>query len=653
MLDAFSPYQEKFDQWKAEEYPDVKTETREFIERVLQGSDKKFKLWKHQIDGLLKTIYWYEIVKKNNCLLNIVTGGGKTAIIAAVIFWLKSVHNINKFLILTPNTIVRARLKQDFENGAVFKNFPFTNEQNESLINELGLHVMESGSQPQGMINAGIFLANIQQLYQSNINGQRNLAYIMNYLGEIAIFNDEAHNTPALEYANILSALVSKSKFRLDTTATPSRADGQEPDSEMIQYYDVTKALEDGIIKSVVVYEPEVKLLKMTYTNTNTGETRDITELDAEFKEAEKTLKPFQWILDPEPMKKQIAIALQRHEEQKARAKGRYKPILFIVTMSILEGERAKKMLEERFKINTLLVTEESDDKQREEALKVGTFASKYEAIVSVLMLREGWDVPQVSTILLLRKFSSPVYGQQVIGRGLRKIIRDPLEREILAVVDHPRLEHDWLWRLVAVSKVRQEVTDKDLFELEEDLPLKLRIQSLVNPEKIIKIPEPTYDINIDFEKISRAIPEEEQELKWQEILDGISYDRETWIIKQTRIDGIQAKRLKDKRMEIVDGPDEDGFELPSKFPRDVLEDQFKQEILNIASGLLQEAGYGSKLRGVLYAVINDHIKKKIFLGKPLSEVNNEEIEFALYMIPEIRKNFTTSIIHGIVRSKS
>ena len=45
--------------------------------------------------------------------------------------------------------------------------------------------------EPQGMIDAGIFLANIQQLYQSNVTGQRNLAYILNHLGDIAIFNDD------------------------------------------------------------------------------------------------------------------------------------------------------------------------------------------------------------------------------------------------------------------------------------------------------------------------------------------------------------------------------------------------------------------------------------------------------------------------------
>jgi superfamily II DNA or RNA helicase len=651
MLDSFLSHQENFERWREEGYPSVKIETREFIENILRP-DKKFKLWKHQIEGLLRTVYAYEVLQKKNCLLNIVTGGGKTAIIAAVIFWLKSVHGINKFLILTPNTIVRARLIKDFKDGIAFKNFQFATKQNEYLINELGLHVMESGSQPQGMIDSGIILTNIQQLYQSNTNGERNLAYIMNYLGQIAIFNDEAHNTPALEYSNILNALSTKSKFRLDTTATPNRADGQEPDSEMIQYYDVSKALEDGIIKSVVVYEPEVKLLKMTYTNTVTGETRDITELDAEFKEAEKQLKPFQWILDPEPMKKQIAISLQRHEEQKARARGRYKPILFVITMSILEGERAQKMLEERFKIKTLLVTQESDEKDRDEALNIGTFDSKYEAVVSVLMLREGWDVPEVSTILLLRKFSSPVYGQQVIGRGLRKIIRDPPEPEILAVVDHPRLEHDWLWRLVAVSKIKQEVTDKDIFDINEDLPLKPKIQSLVNTDKLIKIPEPKYDVDIDFKKIIEEIPDEEVESNWQAVLDRVSYERDTWMIKKTRIDNVQAKSLKNKRMELLDAPEEDSFEISAIYPRDVLENKLKMELLNIASGLLQEAGYGSKLRGLLYNVLMDHVKKKVFSGKTLSEVKDEDIEFVIYIIPEIRKNFTTPIVSGVVGSK-
>lgn len=100
MLYAFLKHEEDFERWKQEGYPNVKSETREFIDNVLR-TDKKFKLWKHQEDGILRTIFAYEILNMKNCLLNIVTGGGKTVIIAAVIFWLKSVlwnkqiHNID------------------------------------------------------------------------------------------------------------------------------------------------------------------------------------------------------------------------------------------------------------------------------------------------------------------------------------------------------------------------------------------------------------------------------------------------------------------------------------------------------------------------------------------------------------------------------
>ena len=647
MQDSFLKHVEDFESWKNSGYPSVKLETKEFIDNLLKP-DKKFKMWNHQIEGILRTIYSFEVLEKKNLLLNIVTGGGKTAIIAAVIFWLKSVHNINKFLILTPNTIVRARLIQDFKNGVVFENFGLTTKQNQILLNDLALHVMKSGEQPQGMLDSGIILGNIQQMYSTNIGGQRNLAYIQEFVGDIVIFNDEAHNTPALEYTNVLNVLSKKSKFRLDTTATPDRADGQEPDSEMIYYYDITHALKDGIIKSVVVYEPDVTLLKLTYTNSKTGEKKDVTLLDAEFREAEKGLAPFHWILDEEPMRKQIAIALQRHEEQKERAKNRYKPILFVVTMSIAEGERVQKMLVERFKIKTLLVTQESDDEQREDALLIGNMDNKYEAVVSVLMLREGWDVPQVATILLLRKFSSPVYGQQVIGRGLRKIIRNPLEREILAVVDHPRLEHDWLWRLVAVSKVNQNVSDKDIFG-DEELPNKPIIQTLVRPEKLIKIPDPEYEVEIDFKKIQDDIPDDTIEEDWKSILDSKSYDRDVWTIAKTRVDSVEMKSLKDKRVELLDGPDEFDFATIGKYPRDVLETKFKQEVLSVCAGLLRETGYGGKLRGKLYSVMLEHIRTKIFSGKTLCDVDDDDIEFAMLSMLEIQQNFRKSIVAGIV----
>lgn len=477
------------------------------------------------------------------------------------------------------------------------------------------------------------------------------MAFIMNYVGDLAVFNDEAHNTPAPEYSNVLSTISPKARFRMDTTATPDRADGQTPDSEMIFYYPISDALEDQIIKSVVVYEPQVKLVELTYTNYDTGEHKVVTELDAEFEKAEKGIEEFHWILDPEPMKKQIAIALQRIEEQKLRAKGRYKPLLFVVTMSIKEAERAQKMLQDHFRVKTLLVTEESDEREREEARTIGTLNSPYDAVVSVLMLREGWDVPEVSTILLLRKFSSPVYGQQVIGRGLRRIVRAESEPEILAVVDHPKLQHDWLWRLVAVSKIRQGVAPEDRFG-DEDLPVKLKIQKLVKPENFIVIPEPEYETRIDFAKISAKIPKDKVEQNWRQTLDAAAYPRDAWTITKTKVEQIRGRRLQDKRVEILEGTNNSGNALVEDKEKSLseLQEDLKMEILNLASGLLTEAGFGGLRKGELYNVTMDHITWKIFNGKSLYEVDRNDVEFALFSIPQIRKNFTPSIIAGILK---
>jgi len=100
----------------------------------------------------------------------------------------------------------------------------------------------------------------------------------------------------------------------------------------------------------------------------------------------------------------------------------------------------------------------------------------------------------------LLRKFSSEVYGQQVIGRGLRRIIRDFNEREILAVVDHPKLQHEWLWRKVGASGIRRVEADEVLGD--EDIPKTPKIQRLIRPENLIEIPSPEYETKIDFEAI-------------------------------------------------------------------------------------------------------------------------------------------------------
>lgn len=157
-------------------------------------------------------------------------------------------------------------------------------------------------------------------------------------------------------------------------------------------------------------------------------------------------------------------------------------------------------------------------------------------------MLREGWDVPEVGVILLLRKFSSKVYGQQVIGRGLRRVRLPsvaPEEPQICAIVDHPKLEHQWLWDIFNAKK-RENVSIDDLFDETEDLPPPLPKQELTKPHLVITLPpeQPCYeDEEFVVEIQSRTA---EPRADWKQLLDAIEYHDEA--VEITRVE-IQAFR--------------------------------------------------------------------------------------------------------------
>jgi len=658
----FAPYEQDFREWwQSRDFHDVNPLTRDFLLHITR-SDAPRKLWRHQEEALMRSVYAYELLQERELLLNIVTGGGKTAIIGSVIAWLKVCHGINKFVLLCPNTIVRDRLEDDFKEAKVFRDFSFFPAGTEHFTNDLGLHVMQPGSSPQGIRDNGVILGNIHQMYESNTNGKRNLAVLMNSDEKIAVFNDEAHNTPAAEYDNTLFTLKQISKFRLDTTATPDRADGQSPDTKMIFEYGIHDAQAEvpPIIKNIVVYQPTLSSVELTYTNPETGEKRTVDEMDEEFKKIENGLSSTQWVTDPDPMRKQIRIALDRLKEQDRRAttlaNGTYKPILFVVAITINDAKQARDMLEKEFQVRTLLVTEQSEESERDEARKLGKPGSPYQAVVSVLMLREGWDVPAVSVILLLRKFSSRVYGQQVVGRGLRLNMRGEDIQEICAIVDHKKLQHDWLWDMVG-AKVREDVEQLSMFG-DEDLPPKRKPQIVAHPELLIDIPKPSEDEKSDFEDdLANIVVETGDYPNWQKILDTFDYAVETEITR-VEIESVQSKILDGSGFkEIREAPSGYSTQKPPEEINDPAElaDRLKNSIRDIASNLLAEEGIGSHELGYLYSVLMSHVGKKMLNEKTVGTASVEELRHALNRIHKMSSAIKSrpGLVNSIVTYKA
>lgn len=651
MRDAFHPHQDDFEAWCVG-FPGATERTQEFLEYITSPGQER-PLWPHQREGLLRTIYAYEILDQPNLLLNIVTGGGKTAIMAASMAWLRWCHDIRTFLILAPNTIVRDRLAEDFRHGKVFRDFDLFPDHQGHFVEELRLSVLGEVTGPQSMLESGVILGNIQQLYSRQGELNRNLAFLLIHLGRLAVFNDEAHNTPAPEYTRVLLLLRSSQEFRLDTTATPDRADGQSPDSEMIYHYGIPEALHDGIIKTTVVYQPDIKKVDLAYLDQVTGERIRVDEVDWE--EVDRLpIRATQWVSDPMPLRYQIKIALARLEEQRERARGRYKPVLYIVTVGITDAKNVQRVLADEFGINALVVTEESDEQERAEAMRLGSIDSPYDAVVSVLMLREGWDVPEVSVILLLRKFSSRVYGQQVIGRGLRKIVRTEDEREILCVVDHPKLDHDWLWDLVK-ARVKTGIGEEERFDLDEDLPPPTTPE-LARPELLLEVPapeeeEPEEESIDDLLKGLKAVGPMEN---WRDFLSAVEYDREMLEIADIRLRGVVSVALDTHGFEaLLNAPGEvEKLDVELEAPsRDELTATLKREVLSLVAEAMAEDGVGSVHKERIYGAVMDHIQAKLLGEKSLGHADDSSVRLAVAAIDEVRKTFRTpGLVAGIVK---
>lgn len=493
------------------------------------------KQWMMQLEAIQRCVYSFEILREKDLLTNVVTGGGKTTIIGAMIAYMMTVHDERKFLILVPNTIVRERLVDDFDSNSetyIYDTFPFFTNSYEPLKDRISLHIMKPSESPAGIRSGTIILGNIHQIYERTVNWR----VLMDNVESLVIFNDEAHNTKAEQYDDLINKLKPKRFFRLDTTATPDRLDGLHPDSKMIFVYPIAEAMRDKIIKRIVVFHPDVRKVKLTYEDLETGKTISAEEVPWEEIERRK-IRATRYITSTNPMRQQIAIALELLKQQRMRTPFKFKPLLFVVAISIIDAERIHDEIlrvGESYGVKkVLLVTNESEDEAKEAAQDLNKNPqTEYDAVVSVLMLREGWDVRNISVILLFRKFSYKevdgqifsVYGPQVIGRGLRRMSKNPEEWESLFVVDHPILKHKWLWDHLKAAEYPDALDPAGVIVDIEKIPEEKQIEKIEEGEITLEEAEKKLDISSlpptpDPPEVVEPIYE------WQKFLDEYKYD--------------------------------------------------------------------------------------------------------------------------------
>ncbi|HEX2867823.1 MAG TPA: DEAD/DEAH box helicase family protein [Ignavibacteriales bacterium] len=396
------------------------------------------------------------------------TGSGKTNVMAFLAVW-SYFHNkfeensdLSKtILVIAPNVIVYERLKSDFENGQIFYHFPFIPDE---WKYDWNMSFIMRDDQVKTSTDGTFYLTNIHQIYESKIDSEEDLGPIGNILGqkpkkdsqaswletlyerimkhdELLIINDEAHHVHDDElawYKSILSfheKLIRKKKKGLsllfDLTATPKDQNGTFF-PWIITDYPLAQAIEDKIVKiPLIVHQidkksPDNKLITNAYNAYNV------------------------W----------IQIALKRYQEHLDcyyKNLGQ-KPVLFIMAEDtkqanqIAEGiqglagfNKKDQVLLIHTKNNGELSTNKAElEELREQARLIDDIQSPVKVVVSVLMLREGWDVKNVSIILGLRPFTSKanILPEQSIGRGLR-LMRElgPDYTQILEIIGTDKFE--------------------------------------------------------------------------------------------------------------------------------------------------------------------------------------------------------------------
>lgn len=630
-------------------------------------SDKQ---WKMQLEAIERCVYCFEILGEKDLLTNIVTGGGKTTIIGAKIAYMMTVHDQTKFLILTPNTIVRERLADDFDpNSAsyIYDTFPFFTNSYEPLKDRISLHIMKPSENAAGIRAGTIVLGNIQQIYERTDNWK----VLRDNVESLCIFNDEAHNTKAEQYDDLINKLKPKRFFRLDTTATPDRLDGLHPDSKMIFVYPIAEAMRDKIIKRIVVFHPDVKKVKLTYEDLETGKTISAEEVPWEEIERRK-IRATRYITSTNPMRQQIAIALELLKYQRMAAPPRFKPLLFVVAISIADAERIKDEIErvgKDYGINkVLLVTNESDDELKEAARDLNKNPqTEYDAVVSVLMLREGWDVRNISVILLFRKFSYKevggqkfsVYGPQVIGRGLRRMSKNPEEWESLFVVDHPILKHKWLWDHLKATEYPDALDPAGVIFDIEKIPEEKNIEKVEEGETTLEKAEKKLDIS-SLPPTPEPPEVVEPIYEWQKFLDEYKYDFYKMNITED-IGQIKSLNLDagfttfDKNVPEIEVEKISRITKTENWTKEELKKQLVRQIHLIGrDALLEYDRNPDERQAFLVKIIRDHIKKRFLLGANIEESDNErQLRILWAMIDQVCDIFLRpELIEGIFKRR-
>ena len=456
-------------EWRDSGYPNATTTTKRLLDFWFNEdhivNNEKFEFWYAQRESIETLIYVYEVMKKRRFIdlarefgegpqlfdpnldiyplygFKMATGSGKTFVMALSIVWQYFNNKFenqddytSKFLLIAgEKNVIYDRLKRDYQVGNIFREIPLIPPE---WMNLFDLKVILKEDPINNIPDSVLFLTNVQQLQdkanrkkeadklvdevldlkevnRTNIAQENRIREVLEKIPNIMILKDEAHHIYNYEkrWKQILidlhKALESRYgkgfNMELDFSATP-RSENGVLFTWLIVDFTLKEAIEMNIVKR--------PLKGMVQNATEITSTNVVERYRA-------------W----------IEAGIKRWQEYKdALTKLNKKPILFFQCPDNKQADQLKKYLDTLPQLSgkVLLIHTDSTgevaksdiEEARKFAQTVDSEENSYEAIVSTMMLNEGWDVRNVNVIVGLRSYTSErnVLPEQVIGRGLRKM---------------------------------------------------------------------------------------------------------------------------------------------------------------------------------------------------------------------------------------
>lgn len=344
------------------------------------------------------------------------TGVGKTRLMGAMITYLYTNKGVRNFFVVAPSLTIYEKLKNDLGNPSI--------DNEKYVFKGVGCFaaktplVWADDDYRQKQIHIGttidesinIFIFNISKF---NSEGRKMLS-INEYLGEsffdflgglddLVVIMDESHHYRADASFNAINDL--KPILGIELSATAKNSDGTLFKNVVYEY-----TLKDAIIDGYV---------RKPFALTR----RDLNKYSPTEEEMDK-------IMLNDGIKHHRNMVLQLEEYSELENKRLVKPFVLVVCKDtnhanwvhdyILSSDFYDGFYKDKTVIIHSSLRGSEKDENIELLLDVEKQTNPIEIVIHVNILKEGWDVNNLYTIIPLRTATSRILREQTVGRGLR-----------------------------------------------------------------------------------------------------------------------------------------------------------------------------------------------------------------------------------------